>query len=523
MHFKLDQDDNTYSTYNGEIADYNKKNYNSSYFKNNNYEKIQQNYNKNKTQIIESNHYIPFKKKIDDNNKLNDINNDISSSMTLSKTEMGENNELLYQQNNNWISYQKQNSINSENNYYPKNKKNNFNQYRQKFKKGKNKKNNNYNNMNYLNMTDIMTQMPSNISYDNSKVDIPITNNNKIDINDLSINSNNNNQINNNIYQINNNIIFGQNNYYRMAQRNKGFFNNQILRDQNGINDYKNNYNYNYNKNLRQNYNLNKANMKNNNNRNKNLFNNFIPPKNNNYDLENLSIKKVNSQGSYSDQNYSKKLSNKFNTNNSLDNIVNFYNNPNFNPNNNFILNNNKDFFKNNNNFINHKINNNMNYTNIINNNINKEELSGQKEKSLRQLNIRIKLGENSQEKNIIIDINNENRVNIVNNIIKDNNLDQSYFEPLLNIIENSVNLLNNFDKLKLKKYNIKKSNESEELFKRNNLNDSFILYLIENNKYKKFADEIKPDKYKLKMKEIRNFSFNYKRNKFKNKLFFNN
>ena len=253
------------------------------------------------------------------------------------------------------------------------------------------------------------------------------------------------------------------------------------------------------------------------------MFKNFIPPKNNNYDLENLSIKKVNSQGSYSDQNYSKKLSNKFNTNNSLDNIVNFYNNPNFNPNNNFILNNNKDFFKNNNNFINNKINNNMNYTNIINNNINKEELSGQKEKSLRQLNIRIKLGENSQEKNIIIDINNENRVNIVNNIIKDNNLDQSYFEPLLNIIENSVNLLNNFDKLKLKKYNIKKSNESEELFKRNNLNDSFILYLIENNKYKKFADEIKPDKYNLKMKEIRNFSFNYKRNKFKNKLFFNN
>ena len=256
---------------------------------------------------------------------------------------------------------------------------------------------------------------------------------------------------------------------------------------------------------------------------NKNYINNFIPSKTNNYDLENIGIKKVNTQGNYTDQNYSKKLSNKFNTNNSLDNIVNFYNIPNFNPNNNYILHNNKDFLKNNNNFINNTINKNMNYTNIINNNIiNNKVENEQKEESLKQLNIRIKLGENSSEKNIIIDINNDDRTNIVNNIIKDNNLDQSYFKPLLNIIENTVNLLNNFDKLKLKKYKIKKSDESKELFKENNLNDSFILYLIENNIYKKFADEIKPDKYNLEMKQIRNFSFSFKRNKYKNKLFFN-
>ena len=521
MYFQLEQNDNIYSSYNGDIPDNNKKNYNNNYYKYNNYEKNQQNYYKNKTQIMESNHYISFKNKNDDNNnKLNDKDNDISSSVTLSKTEISENKELLYPQKNNWIPYQKKSSINSENNYYPKNKKNNFNQYRQKFKKGKNKKNINYNNMNYLNMTDIMAQLPNNISYDDSKADIPIMNNNNIDSNDLNKNSNNNNQINNNIYQNNNNIIFAQNNYYRIPQRNKGFFNNQILRDQNGINDYKNNYNYNYNKNLRQNYNLNKTNM--NINLNKNYINNFISPKANNYDLENIGIKKANTQGNYTDQNYSKKLSNKFNTNNSLDNIVNFYNNPNFNPNNNFILNNNKDFFKNNNNFINNSLNNNMNYNNIINNNnVNNKVISEQKEGSLKQLNIRIKLGENSSEKNIIIDINNDNRTNIVNNIIKDNNLDQSYFEPLLNIIENTINLLNNFDKLKVKKYKIKKENESKELFKGNNLNDSIILYLIENNIYKKFADKIKPDKYNLEMKQIRNFSFNFKRNKFKNKLFF--
>ena len=520
MYFQLEQNDNIYNSYNGDITDNNKKNYNNNYYKYNNYEKNQQNYNKNKTQKMESNHYISSEKKIDDNNnKLNDIDNDISSSMTLSRTEMGENNELLYPQQNNWIPYQKKNSINSENNYYPKNKKNNFNQYRPKFKKGKNKKNINYNNMNYLNMTDIMAQMPNNISYDDSKADIPIMNNNKIDVNDLTNNSNNNNQINNNIYQNNNNIIFGQNNFYRISQRNKGFFNNQILRDQNGINNYKKNYNYNYNKNLRQNYNLNKTNM----NINKNYINNFIPSKTNNYDLENIGIKKVNTQGNYSDQNYSKKLSNKFNTNNSLDNIVNFYNIPNFNPNNNFILNNNKDFFKNNKNFINNTMNNNMNYPNIINNNnINNKVISEQKQESLKQLNIRIKLGENSSEKNLIIDINNDDRTKIVNNIIKDNNLDQSYFEPLLNIIENTVSLLNNFDTLKVKKYKIKKSKESQELFKQNNLNDSFILYLIENNIYKRFSDEIKPDKYNLEMKQIRNFSFNFKRNKFKNKLFFN-
>ena len=521
MYFQLEQNDNIYSSYNGDIPDNNKKNYNNNYYKYNNYEKNQQNYYKNKTQIMESNHYISFKNKNDDNNnKLNDKDNDISSSVTLSKTEISENKELLYPQKNNWIPYQKKSSINSENNYYPKNKKNNFNQYRQKFKKGKNKKNINYNNMNYLNMTDIMAQLPNNISYDDSKADIPIMNNNNIDSNDLNKNSNNNNQMNNNIYQNNNNIICAQNNYYRIPQRNKGFFNNQILRDQNGINDYKNNYNYNYNKNLRQNYNLNKTNM--NINLNKNYINNFISPKANNYDLENIGIKKANTQGNYTDQNYSKKLSNKFNTNNSLDNIVYFYNNPNFNPNNNFILNNNKDFFKNNNNFINNTIIKNMNYNNIINNNnINNKGLGEQKEGSLKQLNIRIKLGENSSEKNIIIDINNDNRTNIVNNIIKDNNLDQSYFEPLLNIIENTINLLNNFDKLKVKKYKIKKENESKELFKGNNLNDSIILYLIENNIYKKFADKIKPDKYNLEMKQIRNFSFNFKRNKFKNKLFF--
>ena len=520
MYFQLEQNDNIYNSYNREIADNNKQNYNNNYYKYNNYEKDQQNCNKNKTQVMESNHYISFKNKIDDNNnKLNDIDNDISSSMTLSRTEMGENNEFLNPQKNNWIPYKKKNSINNENNFYPKNKKNNFNQYRPKFKKGKNKKNNNYNNMNYLNMTDIMAQMPNNISYDDSKADIPIMNNNKIDVNDLNSNSNNNNQINNNIYQNNNNIIFGHNNYYRISQRNKGFFNNQILRDQNGINNYKKNYNYNYNKNLRQNYNLNKTNM----NINKNYINNFIPSKTNNYDSENIGIKKVNTQGNYSDQNYSKKLSNKFNTNNSLDNIVNFYNIPNFNPNKNFILNNNKDFFKNNKNFINNTMNNNMNYPNIINNNnINNKEINEQKKESLKQLNIRIKLGENSSEKNIIIDINNDDRTKIVNNIIKDNNLDQSYFEPLLNIIENTVSLLNNFDTLKVKKYKIKKNNESKELLKDNNLNDSFILFLIENNIYKRFSDEIKPDKYNLEMKQIRNFSFNFKRNKFKNKLFFN-
>ena len=520
MYFKLEQNDNIYNSYNEDIADNKKKNY-YNYNKNNNYEKEQQNYNKK--QIIESSPFISFKKKIDDNNnKLNDADNDISSSMTLSRSEMGEYNELLYPQNNNWIPYQKKNSITSENNYYPKNKKNNFNQYRQKFKKGKKNKNINY--MNNANMSDFMAHMSNNISYDDSKVDIPIMNNNKIDANDLNNNSNNS-QINNNIYQNNNNIIIGQNNYYRIAQRNKGFFNKQILRNQNGINDYNNNYNYNYNKNLRQNFNLNKANLNMNiTNRNKNYINNFIPSKTNNYDLENLSIKKVNSQGNYTDPNYSKKLSNKFNTNNSLDNIVNFYNNPNFNPNNNFILNNNIDFFKNNNNYINNTMNNNMSYTNIINNNnVNNKAISEQKEGLLKQLNIRIKLGENSSEKNIIIDINNDNKTNIVNNIIKDNNLDQSYFEALLNIVENAVDILNNFDKLKVARYKINKKFESKESFKENNLNlnDSFILYLIENNIYKKFSDEIKPDKYNLEMKQIRNFSFNFKRNKFKNKLFF--
>ena len=100
MYLKLEQNENIYKFDKRDITDNNKQNYNNNYYKYNNYEKNQQNYNKNKTQIMESNHFISSKKKNDDNNnKLNDIENGISSLMTLSRTEMDENNELLCPQN----------------------------------------------------------------------------------------------------------------------------------------------------------------------------------------------------------------------------------------------------------------------------------------------------------------------------------------------------------------------------------------------------------------------------------------
>ena len=119
-----------------------------------------------------------------------------------------------------------------------------------------------------------------------------------------------------------------------------------------------------------------------------------------------------------------------------------------------------------------------------------------------------------------------DNKENIVNNIIKDYNLDQTYFEPILNIIENTIDILNNFDKIKISKYGIKKIEESKEynlFFKENknngfnklienNINNSFILDLIENNIYKDFSADIRPEIDIIEKKQNRNYSFDYKK-----------
>ena len=136
-------------------------------------------------------------------------------------------------------------------------------------------------------------------------------------------------------------------------------------------------------------------------------------------------------------------------------------------------------------------------------------------------MNIKIKMGENILEKEIIVNLENDNKENIVNNIIKDYNLDESYYEPLLNLLENTIELLNNFDKIRPSRYGMKKIKETKgydllfgdkNYHKGNYLNDSFIIDLIENNSYKNYINSISPDISDIEKNQIRNFSCNYKR-----------
>ena len=48
---------------------------------------------------------------------------------------------------------------------------------------------------------------------------------------------------------------------------------------------------------------------------------------------------------------------------------------------------------------------------------------------------------------------------------MKDYNLDQSYFDPLLNIVEDTVNLLNNFNRIKLSRYHPNKIEKTKKRY----------------------------------------------------------
>ena len=52
----------------------------------------------------------------------------------------------------------------------------------------------------------------------------------------------------------------------------------------------------------------------------------------------------------------------------------------------------------------------------------------------------------------------------IVNNIIKEYNLKENFYYPLLNIIEQSINVLINFDKINPSKIGIKNLEENKNL-----------------------------------------------------------
>ena len=101
-----------------------------------------------------------------------------------------------------------------------------------------------------------------------------------------------------------------------------------------------------------------------------------------------------------------------------------------------------------------------------------------------------------NKEEKISININQDNIKEKIENIIKNNELNNTYYDPLFSIVNNSINILNNVNKLKISKQKkIGKDNVDEiNDISDNNMNFSLILDLIEKNKYDEFIEKIYPD-----------------------------
>ena len=141
----------------------------------------------------------------------------------------------------------------------------------------------------------------------------------------------------------------------------------------------------------------------------------------------------------------------------------------------------------------------------LQNYNIKKHILKIRKKKSFNTIDIRIKLPPNDKEEIITINLKKDNINERIENIIKDYYLDESYYDPLLSLVHNSINILKNIGNMKIYK-NVKikyqkfyKGNGEvtslEEASSRiNNLDFSLINDLIENNKYKEYIEDLYSD-----------------------------
>ena len=357
------------------------------------------------------------------------------------------------------------NNMNNGGNFFGKGKKNFYGKKYKKIKEKKSYYNNIRNQSNNFTFNDFVmnnNNYQNDNAYDDTKINLSITDNSTLDT--MSNNKYDMNSGNNNIIYKNNNIIF-YNNKTNKIQRNRQFNNNQ-------------NNQYIRNKNVN----------------NNNIYNHINNFNNQKYNYTNNKIME-----NYLDSN----LNNKFNINNSLDNINNFYNmNKNFipNTNNTYKISKNKIAYKTTTNNINH-IN---NASNIKNGNV------------FNKLNLNLKLGDKDLSKEIMIDIENDDISKIVNNILIEYKLKENYFEPLVNIIEKSINVLLNFDKIKPSKYAIKNLEEKKNILDENiiDMDDSIILDLIEKNNYKDFFSETLCDIHSIKTKQERNLSCSYKNKK---------
>jgi len=137
---------------------------------------------------------------------------------------------------------------------------------------------------------------------------------------------------------------------------------------------------------------------------------------------------------------------------------------------------------------------------NVINYTIKKHEMKLRKKKSFDNIDIKIKVPPDDKEEIISINIKRDNISERIENIIKEFSLDDSYYEPLLSLINNSIYILNNIDNMKIdksvKNENEKLGEENEEVTssETNNLDLSIIIDLIEQNKFKEYIEDIYSD-----------------------------
>ncbi len=388
-------------------------------------------------------------------NNYNVIMNSNNHFFSLKKKNVYENNNDVNWGYNN-------NCYNGNDNFYPKNKKNH---HIKKFKKNKDKKNyfnNNYNNMRNNNKNFDLNNYNINNnenSYDDNKINNSIMDNSTIDTMNNKYNINNdfnkdyNNRMNNIIY-LNHNMPFNTNNYFNnKIQRNKLYYNNQYIRSKN-FNNYNNN-----------NYIPQKRNYL---NKNINNYNYFSFKENNIID---------NNQGN----------NNKFNINNSLDNINNFYQKTN-------IISNTE--MKSETNIIKESFTYDDYLRFIItknNKNIIKDK-KPQKNIIFKKFCLNIKLGTKKINKEIMINLEKDNIPQIVKDILHEYNLEQNNYEPLLAIIEDTAEILNSFNMLKFNKYMINnKENNFDNLLDKdiNKIDNSFIMDIIEKDKFEKLDKKI--------------------------------
>ena len=134
---------------------------------------------------------------------------------------------------------------------------------------------------------------------------------------------------------------------------------------------------------------------------------------------------------------------------------------------------------------------------------IKKHEMKLRKKKSFDSIDIKIKLPPDDREEIISINIKKGNVGERIENIIKEFSLDESYYEPLLSLVNNSINILNNIDNMKIyksvknEKEKLGEENEEVTSSETNNL-DLSVIILIEKNKFKEYIEDIYSDNEKI-------------------------